>query len=235
MAVVRVRRAVSARRRGTELRSHPRVRLSAGGLDVELDYVSRTADEAGIAPDYTEVDRPGRTPLLLRSGRPLPRLSFDATFLRGNTRQSVEPRLAALRRLADSGLPVTIANYGPSASGRWRLVDVTVTHDNRRHGNNHTTRATVGLTFTRVSDATVNVGPLSGGAKPPPAARPPAKRGSPAAKPAPRAHTVSAGDTLWAIAVRFLGNGAAWKRIADANGVRDPRKLRIGTRLTIPA
>lgn len=237
MAAVRIRRAINRRRRrgGTELRQHPHVVLSAGGLDVEVDYVSRTADEAGVAPTYEEVDRPGRTPLLLRSGRPLPRLSFDATFLRGNTRHSVESRLAELRRLADSGLPVIIRNYGPSAAGRWRLVDVSIAHDSRRHGNNHTTRATVSLTFTRVSDATVHVGPLSGGAKPPPAARPPAKPGAPAAKPAPRVHVVKAGDTLWAIAVRFYGNGNKWKRVADANGIRDPRKLRIGTRLTIPA
>lgn len=50
-----------------------------------------------------------------------------------------------------------------------------------------------------------------------------------------RTHTVVAGDTLWALADRYLGSGPRWQEIADLNGVRDPRTLQIGTRLRIPA
>jgi len=51
----------------------------------------------------------------------------------------------------------------------------------------------------------------------------------------PKIHTVVAGDTLWALADRYLGSGTRWKEIADKNGVRDPRRLQIGTELKIPA
>jgi LysM repeat protein len=52
--------------------------------------------------------------------------------------------------------------------------------------------------------------------------------------PAQRTHTVTSGDTLWAIAASLLGKGQRWQEIADLNGVRDPRALRIGTVLRIP-
>jgi LysM domain len=52
--------------------------------------------------------------------------------------------------------------------------------------------------------------------------------------PAQRTHTVKAGDTLWAIATALLGKGQRWQEIADLNGVRDPRALRIGQVLKIP-
>jgi hypothetical protein len=52
--------------------------------------------------------------------------------------------------------------------------------------------------------------------------------------PAERTHTVSAGDTLWSIATKFLGKGQRWQEIADKNGIRDPRSLKIGTVLKVP-
>jgi tetratricopeptide (TPR) repeat protein/phage tail protein X len=48
---------------------------------------------------------------------------------------------------------------------------------------------------------------------------------------------VQPGDSLWAIAQRYYGNGNSWGRIADANPglARDMRSLQVGTRLKIPA
>jgi nucleoid-associated protein YgaU len=48
------------------------------------------------------------------------------------------------------------------------------------------------------------------------------------------AHVVEAGDTLAGIAERYLGSASEWERIARANGIDDPTKLAIGTRLSIP-
>jgi LysM repeat protein len=53
-------------------------------------------------------------------------------------------------------------------------------------------------------------------------------------KPAERTYTVAAGDTLWAIATRLLGKGQRWGEIAEKNGIRDPRALKIGTVLKVP-
>jgi LysM domain len=52
--------------------------------------------------------------------------------------------------------------------------------------------------------------------------------------PAERTYTVAAGDTLWAIAARLLGKGQRWSEIAEKNGIRDPRALKIGTVLKVP-
>jgi nucleoid-associated protein YgaU len=49
-----------------------------------------------------------------------------------------------------------------------------------------------------------------------------------------KTYTVVSGDTLWGIAVNYYNDGTQWPKIADANGVKNPRLLQIGTVLTIP-
>jgi LysM repeat protein len=58
--------------------------------------------------------------------------------------------------------------------------------------------------------------------------------GAPAAAPSTpsgRTHVVAAGETLTAIAARY---GTSVGAIVDANAIRDPNRVRIGTRLVIP-
>lgn len=50
----------------------------------------------------------------------------------------------------------------------------------------------------------------------------------------PKTYVVHAGDTLSAIAARLLGSYKRWREIADLNGIRDPKALRIGMRLKLP-
>ena len=47
-------------------------------------------------------------------------------------------------------------------------------------------------------------------------------------------HTVSAGETLIAIARRELGSGDRWEDIARANDINDPGSIRVGQVLVIP-
>jgi hypothetical protein len=52
-----------------------------------------------------------------------------------------------------------------------------------------------------------------------------------------RTHTIIKGDTLWSLAVRYLGSGHRWPEIQALNGGPekcDPYKLRIGRVLQIP-
>lgn len=49
-----------------------------------------------------------------------------------------------------------------------------------------------------------------------------------------KTHTVTAGETLSAIAGRAYGNPKLWRPIALANNVRDPHRLKAGVRLVIP-
>jgi nucleoid-associated protein YgaU len=49
-----------------------------------------------------------------------------------------------------------------------------------------------------------------------------------------RVHTVTRGETLPGIAWRHYENPAQWRAIADANGMRDVRRLRPGSVLRLP-
>lgn len=52
----------------------------------------------------------------------------------------------------------------------------------------------------------------------------------------PEIYIVKKGDTLSKIAAKknIYGNANLWKRIADANNIRDPRNLTVGQKLRIP-
>jgi nucleoid-associated protein YgaU len=47
-------------------------------------------------------------------------------------------------------------------------------------------------------------------------------------KPAAQSHTVVSGDTLWAIAKRYLGDGARYGELAKLNGIANPNLIRVG-------
>jgi nucleoid-associated protein YgaU len=51
-----------------------------------------------------------------------------------------------------------------------------------------------------------------------------------------KTYTVKQGDTLPKIAARadVYGDAGKWKAIAHANGIRDPRSLKVGRVLKIP-
>ena len=52
--------------------------------------------------------------------------------------------------------------------------------------------------------------------------------------PAPRTYTVVSGDTLWAIAERFYGDGNKYPQIAEASGISNPDLIHPGQVVTIP-
>jgi nucleoid-associated protein YgaU len=79
-------------------------------------------------------------------------------------------------------------------------------------------------------DATA--GAAATGPRPAPAAAPTAGRTVDAA-----GYLVQEGDTLYSIARARLGDGTRWEEIYDANRAvigEDPRRLKVGTRLSLP-
>jgi len=47
--------------------------------------------------------------------------------------------------------------------------------------------------------------------------------------------TVTQGDSLWSLAVEEYGQPEQWRVIASANGLANPRRLRTGERIVLPA
>ncbi|MBV9318357.1 MAG: LysM peptidoglycan-binding domain-containing protein [Mycobacterium sp.] len=66
-----------------------------------------------------------------------------------------------------------------------------------------------------------------------PAPEPPGEP-EPAPPPAARNYPVESGDTLWAIAERFYGDGSKYQLIAEASGISNPDLIQPGQVLTIP-
>lgn len=50
-------------------------------------------------------------------------------------------------------------------------------------------------------------------------------------------YTIESGDTLWAIASKFLGNGSKYPEIFEANRevIEDPDKIFVGQKIRIPS
>jgi nucleoid-associated protein YgaU len=46
-------------------------------------------------------------------------------------------------------------------------------------------------------------------------------------------YTIKSGDTLWVLARKFYGDGSRWPELAKKNGIKDPRKLRVGQVLVL--
>lgn len=207
------------------LPAHPKAVLVADtGLRVVLPYAPRVVEHDGLADQWTELGRQGRKALVRRTASGLHVMAFTALLARRDHQQPVEDLLDAFRKLGESGARITVA-LSPLESGVWRLTGLKVSSELRQHGTNAVTRATVALSFTEAVDAVVAVGPLTGGAAASPAVP---------ASPTARTHVVKAGETLAAIAGRFYGKANDWPKIATANGIRDPRTLRVGATLTIP-
>lgn len=203
------------------------VLADVAGRRLALPFAPLPTSHAGFGWAWEVVERAGRTPLLLRAQRNLKTLAFTLVVANRDYQQSIDAKLANLEALAAIGGPFALA-YSRAERGLWRLVDCSYDVTRRAPGSNAPTRATVSLTFTQASDRPSLVGP-------PPRPRTTSKR-TPATptQPAAGTYTVRAGDTLAGIAARLYGAAYKWPEIADRNGIRDPRSLRVGQVLRLP-
>lgn len=233
MARLRLYDAIAAPAQGVEA-AHPKVELvTEGDRDRFIFPFAPPKQVSGLADRYAEADRSGREPVLRNVGGALKTETFEALVAHGDHQRSVEGRLATLRKMADKGRPVRWRNFGPSSTGWFLITDLTVEDELRAHGSNEITRARVSFTLTEESDVDVKVGPVSGGKK-----RKQGKKGKKGgrdkAQKWPKTYKVKAGDTLAKIAGRFYDAPDEWPTIADANGIRNPRNLKVGAKLKIP-
>ena len=136
------------------------VRISAPVIgEVVLPWWPDEISSGSLAGIYETQDRPGRTPLLLRSGDPLPELRVGCIVATNNPEQpgNVGQVLTALRRMATAKKPVTVKLASRSAT--YRITDLGITElDWDTSGE--PSSAEVSLTMTSASDAAVPVGPI---------------------------------------------------------------------------
>lgn len=227
MAVVQVRTEAS-RFAVSALPAHPKVRLvGQSGTQVTVPLAPNIGLR-GVTPSWSELTRSGVAPILARGAPQLRQQPVELHVGYPDHQRSVESELHLIRLLARDGERVRWANAGPQEShGWWRITEYSQTVELRQHGTNEATRARVTLLLVQASDATVKVGPVTGGA---------AGSASPkAAEGKATTYRVKAGDTLWGIAQRHYGNGSKWPTIADANGVTNPKLLQVGHVLKLPA
>lgn len=115
---------------------------------------------SNIASVYEEQARPGREPLLLRSGDSLPELRIGCIVSTSDLSQegSVADVLTALRQLARARKPVKVKIA--SRSGQYRVTDLGITEMEWDAGSGDPSSAEVSLTLVTSSDAVVPVGPI---------------------------------------------------------------------------
>lgn len=211
------------------------------GVEVELGdgYAAPTATGG-----WQAVARPRRTSMTEWQGRDPIGMDVPVLLDGGEKRKSVEGTVGKLFGfmldvkgaakepivLKITGVPV------PFKDLQWVLNGIEPGDEMRREedGLRHRAAMTLNLLEYVPGDVLVKKDkpkPAKEAAKETPAAKAADKK--PAAK--AKTVTVKSGDTLWILAAKYYGDGNKWQRIADANGIRDPRALRIGQSLKIPS
>lgn len=227
MAVAASRRQAPARQRNAEqpfVGGHPKMIIVTESGDVfVVPYAPRETTTAGFNPTYEQVPRGGRRPFLIESGKGLPTMDFQLVVGFPDWNQSIEDILEEMQELAESGDRLVVRLDRTSSRWRWRLTDFRQQVVARAHGSNDATRAVCDFAFQMVSDPVEFTGPTKGG-----------KKGGKDKK-KPKFYTLKKGESIRDVANRYYDNpDKAVRQICDANKIRDPKKVKPGTRLRLP-
>lgn len=150
---------VTAIIRGQEPPARSRARLQIPGTVVTLPWWPSGIAWEDLADTWTQQNRPGRDPLLLRNSRNLATLRIDAT-IGTDYREPVSQMIQDLRKIARSKKPVTLW-LGNVARGEWRVTDLAVTERDWT-SNGSASVADVEIILTRLSNAAIPIGPVKG-------------------------------------------------------------------------
>lgn len=134
-------------------------RLYTPGVGVlRLPWWPTSVDNTRLGLVWTEQDRPGRRPLLLRQGRQLPQMQVAFTASGSHAEASIATWLATLGQHADSKQPTSLL-LAQSNRGRMHLVNLSISETEWTESG-APSRANVDMTLTTVSDASAPIGPV---------------------------------------------------------------------------
>lgn len=204
---------------------------------IVVPYAPREVTHSALSAEWEEVRRTARRPFIARSNDPQPRMSFTLIFGDEDPDKRYDDDLRKLTRIARGERPVRV-NYSTWETGNWRITSLSFNSIMRHHRTDEITRAEAQVELMFIGSMSNHMGPLTGGVKKTQGkkkdhgdhkGRKP-KRGSGK----PRHYKVKRGDTLSEIAVKFYRDASMWRKIADANKIRNPRKLPVGKVLRLP-
>lgn len=185
------------------------------GTRVYLTWAPQEVRKSGAGATFAVLSRPGRRPVTVMTGKGLPSLSFVALIGSVDRQRSIEDTIVKLEEIAAAGAPVKYV-YGGLEAGTWLIETLEIASKDRTELG-QVSRAEVAFTLI-TSNPTSKPGTGGGGG------------GSDGW----RIHIWKKGDTLYKLAKRYLGNGKRWREIAKANKIKNPKKIKVGTRLRIP-
>lgn len=174
---------------------------------------------------FEEIQRPRRTAFLEWRGRSLPRLALDLVLDGWATGASQEGFIRNLERWAQPAPetgnqppPIFVGGPVPTDPTVPWVIDALEWGDDvlRREDGQ---RVRQGFTLTLLEFVQPDL----------------ALRRSAAPKAATRTYVVKAGEHLGEIAARQLGKASRWREIARLNGIRDPKSVKAGQRIKLPA
>lgn len=208
--------------------------VNENGDNILVPFAPLNINHGERGVEWSEIDRFGTYATFRRTGLKVPTLSFDLVIAARGThgRNNIIGYLSALDRLSELESRVYI-KYSVREVGAWIMTSysVNVTHRDVYH---RPIRADVSLSFARIMDEKAFLGPIKGRSSTLKVTPKPSKPKKTTTTGNLATYKVKKGDTLWDLARKYYGNPYLWPKIADRNGVKNPRLLQIGTRLVIP-
>lgn len=208
--------SVSVTQNVTSSGSKTRLTIYSKNTTFAAPFAPRKVTYSGYEGVWNEVPRPGRKPILTRSGLNMRKMSMELFVGSADPFRSVDIELKKLAALAEDTDLITV-EYDPRCWGNWRISSMTIDSEQRHPDTSEITRATVNIEFTEADDKGIDrsVGVISPDAR-------------------PKTYTVRSGETLYQIATNLYGDPTKWTKIADANGIKDPKMLVDGSRIRLP-
>lgn len=192
-------------------------------------YSTPMTFEHGEVARFGFVEREGLKPITSMVGPGLRTLSFSHRIGAMDYKASIEHVIIPLTRLARDGQKVRFVG-GSSQYEQgvwWRIKDLSVSVE-QRAANNHISRATLSWSLEEAGTLPPTINKVTPKPSPP---KPVAKKAS------TRTHRVVPGDTLWALAERYLRNPLRWPEIFNLNRaiIKNPHWIFVGQTFKIPA
>lgn len=213
------------------------VMVSHVGNMLALPRAPRVTEFSSIGQEWSESARAGRESVMRRTGKKTKEFSISIELGVTDRTKTVKYQLKNLEDWANTVKPVRII-FTSNETGYYHITDFSYTVNERRESDNEPSRASVTLSFRRAVTESIKIGAIKRPVKKKPT---PKKKYKPKAKPKPKAkkkkvrtHKMRKGDTLWDLARKYYGNSNKWKKLADANKIKNVRKIPIGKVIKIP-